>query len=296
MKHWLQAFRLRTLPLAFSCILLGSFLAKEKLDGSILLFTLLTTLFLQILSNLANDYGDYSKGVDNNQRVGPTRALQGGFITKTHMKRAIVIFSVLSLIFGISLLTLAFDITQPLFFVFLLLGVSAIVAAIKYTMGKNPYGYMGLGDVFVFVFFGLVGVVGTNFLHTHTFDVLILLPACTVGFLSVGVLNLNNLRDIKNDSESGKKTLVVKLGYAVGKKYHASLLTAATVCAFAYVILTNNLFEWQHYLFVLVLPIWIKQIMFVRKCETPSDLNPELKKLAMSTLLFVLLYGLPFIN
>ena len=292
-QPWIQAFRLRTLPLAFSCILLGSFLAADKLKLNVLWLALTTTLFLQILSNLANDYGDFETGVDNNERIGPTRAMQSGAITKMQMKIALVIFSLLSLAAGITLIGVALSNFNLTFFIFLVLGIAAIAAAIKYTMGKNPYGYMGFGDFFVFLFFGIIGVTGTYFLHTQHLNFTILLPAASVGLFSAGVLNLNNLRDVENDSNSGKNTLVVKIGYQAGKKYHYTLLILAIVCSLVFNVIIN--LPIQHYTFLILCPIWIKQIGFVKKCTNPATLNPELKKLAISTLLFALLYGVPFL-
>lgn len=291
-KPWIKAFRLRTLPLAFSCILLGSFLAEEQIKLNVLWLALSTTLFLQILSNLANDYGDFETGVDNDERLGPTRALQSGSINKKQMQIALVIFSLLSLITGICLITLALNNINISFFIFLILGILAIAAAIKYTMGKNPYGYQGLGDFFVFLFFGLVGVVGTYFLHTQNFELKILLPAISVGLFSAGVLNLNNLRDVENDKNSGKNTLVVKIGFAAGKKYHYFLLINGVLCALAFNLI--NQLPISHYAFLILCPIWAKQIRFVKNCQNPVTLNPELKKLAISTLLFALLFGIPF--
>jgi len=293
LKPWIQAFRLRTLPLAFSCILLGSFLAAEQLNVTILLFALTTTLFLQILSNLANDYGDFETGVDNAERVGPTRAMQSGAINKVQMKVAIVLISLLSLIAGITLITIALPNVGWIYFLFLLIGIASIAAAIKYTMGKNPYGYMGLGDFFVFLFFGLVGVLGTYFLHTQQFNLTMLLPATSVGLFAAGVLNLNNLRDVKNDGESGKNTLVVKIGFRNGKIYHYTILIIAILSPILFNIILN--LPVQHYTFLLLSPIWIKQMLFVKKCNDPAALNPELKKLAISTLFFALLFGIPFI-
>lgn len=293
LKPWVQAFRLRTLPLAFSSILLGSFLAGNKLQLLVLVLALTTTLFLQILSNLANDYGDFETGVDNSERIGPTRAMQSGAIKKSQMKVALVLFSLLSLVSGITLITNALTDVGEVFFLFLLIGIAAIAAAIKYTMGKNPYGYMGLGDFFVFLFFGLVGVLGTYFLHTQQFNLTMLLPATSVGLFAAGVLNLNNLRDVKNDGESGKNTLVVKIGFNNGKIYHYTILIIAILSPILFNIILN--LPVQHYAFLVLSPIWIKQMLFVKKCNDPAALNPELKKLAISTLLFALLYGIPFI-
>lgn len=290
---WIQAFRLKTLPLAFSCILLGSLLAGSQMKTGVLMLTLLTTLFLQILSNLANDYGDYKSGVDNEQRLGPSRSIQQGLINPKEMLLGIIIFTLLSLLTGISLLLLVFKTLNIYFFVFFVLGIFAIVAAIKYTMGKNPYGYHGFGDLFVFLFFGWLGVLGTYYLHTQNLHFEILLPASSIGLLSTGVLNLNNLRDVENDRAYGKQTLVVKMGFQTAKIYHLCLMLGAVLTALTYVYIQPQKLTY-HYSFLLISIIWIRQIIRVYNCQEPQTLNPELKILALSTLLFSVAYGIPF--
>ena len=202
---WIKAFRLRTLPLSLSATVLGSFLgfAGDSFKWGVFIFGSLTTLFLQILSNLANDYGDAVKGTDNEGRLGPLRVTQSGLVSRQQMRWMIGIFAFLSLVSGSLLIWIGLRGGDMLgYAIFFLLGFAAIFAAIKYTIGKKPYGYVGLGDLMVFVFFGIVGVAGTYFLHTNTFHVSILLPASSVGLLSMGVLNLNNMRDHENDAES----------------------------------------------------------------------------------------------
>jgi 1,4-dihydroxy-2-naphthoate octaprenyltransferase len=235
-SNWLSAFRLRTLPLAFSCIITGSFLAAlYTFKWEITLLALLTTLFLQILSNLSNDYGDTVHGADSADRIGPKRAVQSGKISKASMKMAMIVFALLALISGLLLLYIALDNVKTIL-IFLLLGLSAITAAIKYTAGKNPYGYKGLGDLFVFIFFGIVGVEGVFFLHTQAFSVNGLLPASAIGLLSVAVLNLNNMRDHVSDAKAGKNTLVVKMGFENAKRYHAALIILSFLCAHTFSI------------------------------------------------------------
>ena len=295
-KPWLKAFRLRTLPLAFSSVILGSFLAayKGSFDWVILLGALLTTLFLQILSNLANDYGDTIHGVDNHQRVGPARSVQSGEISLKKMKWAVVIFTLLSLTSGVWLTIKAMsglDISNGI--ILLIIGLFAIAAAIKYTIGKKPYGYIGLGDFAVFLFFGLTGVMGTYFLHTHQITPVEFLPAISIGLLSAGVLNLNNLRDRVNDSANNKITMVVKLGVRKSKIYHAFLIITGMASSIIYVLVNaESLTQW---IFVLTFPLLIKNIVVVFKNNEPSLLDPELKKLAITTLLFALTLGIGLI-
>lgn len=309
MKHWIKAFRLRTLPLSFSNILLGSALAyylqkntpenflNNVLFGdfniTILVLTLLTTLLLQILSNLANDYGDAVKGADNEGRIGPERAIQSGAITPKAMLTGIIITALLALIAGISLLFVAFENElDGTFIVFLLLGLGAIGAAIKYTVGKRAYGYIGLGDLFVFIFFGLVGVIGTFYLYTHFFDWLLVFPAVTMGCFCVAVLNLNNMRDQENDKAVGKNTLVVKLGFKRAKIYHYLIFIVAYI-SFPIPFLIYYLNEGQFIAIIPVLSVAIIHFIHlvkVAKIENPKHFDPELKKIALSAFLFSLLF------
>jgi 1,4-dihydroxy-2-naphthoate octaprenyltransferase len=295
-KAWIHAFRLRTLPLALSNIFLGSFLAASNGEFSLKIFLLatLTTLFLQVLSNLANDLGDSISGADNENRIGPERAVQSGLITKKEMTGMVIVFVLLSLVSGLWLLWEALQLlnyTQAL--IMLGVGLLAIGAAINYTVGKNPYGYSGFGDLFVFLFFGLTGVMGTYFLHTGDVNWTIFLPATSVGLLSVGVLNLNNMRDIENDSKTGKRTLVVKVGTESAKKYHLFLIGFAMLSACAYIFIYWNSF--YQLLFVISFPLLIRNIYVVLKNKVAKDLDPELKKLALSTLLFSLSFGIGLI-
>ena len=218
---WLKAFRLRTLPLALANAVMGSLLALsiDEFRISVFILTLVTITSLQILSNLANDYGDYKSGADNASRVGPTRVTVSGLITTSEIKRMIIAFVVISFITGSALIFVGLN-NMPWknIAIFYVLGLGAIGAAIKYTIGKNPYGYKGFGDVFVFIFFGLVGVLGTYYMHVQAFHSSVILPAISIGFFSVGVLNINNLRDIETDKESGKNTLAVQYGKKICSK------------------------------------------------------------------------------
>lgn len=224
----MSAARLRTLPLSVSGIMIGSSYAffVNKFNSSLFIIALLTTVAYQVLSNFANDYGDGIKGADDN-RTGPKRAVQSGLISRPSMKKAIKILSLVSIILTLFLVTLAFGAFSKYFFLFIVLGSLAIFAAIKYTVGKFAYGYFGLGDLFVFIFFGIVSVLGSNFLFSANLNWLLLNPAITLGLLSVGVLNLNNMRDLKSDEKSGKKTLAVCMGKKTSKIYHSVIISAA---------------------------------------------------------------------
>ena len=293
MKHWIEAARLRTLPLSVSGIIVGSMYAlanptddvltpTEVFNWKLFAFAIITTLGLQILSNFANDYGDGMKGTDNEDRVGPKRTIQSGVITPKAMKRAIVLTSVLTLLSAIYLIYLAFgahNLGYSLFY--LILGIAAIASAIRYTVGNSAYGYRGFGDVFVFVFFGLVSTLGVNFLYSKQLDAILFLPATAIGFLSVAVLNLNNMRDEASDRKSGKNTLVVKMGIENAKKYHYFLIVGAMILVLLFAYLSN--FNFDQYLFVLAYFPLVKHLVTVYKNHNSKLLDPELKKVALTT-------------
>ncbi len=295
-KHYLKAARLRTLPLSISGIIVGSFIATSKgyFDLKILIFALLTTIGFQVLSNFANDYGDGVKGTDNKDRIGPERALQSGLISPKQMLTAIIITGIITFILALFLIFVAFGSSHFIYSAtFLILGIASIAAAIKYTMGKNAYGYSGLGDIFVFLFFGVLSVCGTYFLYTKQLDYTIFLPAITIGLLSTGVLNLNNMRDIENDKNANKNTLVVKMGSKKAKNYHYIILILSFIFVTIYTFL--NFKNPKQLLFLIAyLPI-LKHLIFVIKNNKPVDLDPELKKLALSTFLFAVLFGIGLI-
>ncbi len=288
-RAWITSLRLRTLPLALSTIFMGSIIAgvQEMLNGHVLLWASLTTLFLQILSNLSNDYGDAISGADNEHRVGPQRMIQSGVITLTEMKRAMMVCVVLSLISGIVLLYVAFQGFKWYQVLFFLMGLGAIAAAIRYTVGSSPYGYRGLGDVYVFIFFGLLGVAGTWFLHTNYWQWPVLLPAATIGFFSAGVLNLNNIRDIESDKQSNKITLAVRLGRNRASWYHLALITAGWLSMLFFVLFFAP--EWHIWPAFLSLPLFVRNVYIVFKADKVHSLDSELRNLSLSTLLFVLL-------
>jgi 1,4-dihydroxy-2-naphthoate octaprenyltransferase len=246
MKNWIKAFRLRTLPLSFACVIVGVALAYfyGQFNYLVSAFVLLTTLFLQILSNLANDYGDFTKKVDNENRVGEARTLQLGLIKPKAMKVAIILFSFLSLLSGILLLYFSFDGLSLSFLIFFLVGLVAIAAAIKYTMGKNPYGYKAMGDIAVFIFFGWVAVIGTYYLNAINFEFTLLFPATAMGLFSTAVLNINNMRDRDSDRLVDKNTLPVIMGLKWAKKYHYLLIILAFVLLFVFVLLNFKNY-WQ---------------------------------------------------
>ena len=296
MRHWIEAARLRTLPLSISGILVGSIYAlanptkvvltpTDVFSWKVLSFAILTTLGLQILSNFANDYGDGIKGTDNDNRVGPKRAIQSGVISPAEMKNAIVLMSILTLVSAIALIYFAFgeeNIGYSLFF--LVLGIIAIASAIRYTVGNTAYGYRGYGDMFVFVFFGLVSTLGVNFLHSQQVDLQLVLPAISIGLLSTGVLNLNNMRDEISDKKVGKNTLVVKMGGANAKKYHYFLVVAAMVCMVIFALIYNGVgFKFDQYLFLIAFIPLTLHLRRVARNKDPRALDPELKQLALST-------------
>ncbi|MEO8933999.1 MAG: 1,4-dihydroxy-2-naphthoate octaprenyltransferase [Xanthomarina sp.] len=283
-KTWLSAFRLRTLPLSISGIIVAASLAAYNgfFDWKVLVLALLTTLSLQILSNLANDYGDGIKGTDNHERIGPQRAIQSGVITPKQMLRAIKINIVITILLALLLILAAFG-TQSfmLGLLFFGIGLISIYAAVKYTVGSNAYGYRGLGDLFVLVFFGFVSVIGGYVLFSKHVDYVVFLPACTVGLLSVAVLNLNNLRDVNSDRNANKNTLIVKMGFENGKIYHYFLVGSAIIFSMLFgIIYYTSIFNLIF--FLAYIPLISHLVMVYRNTE-PKLLDPELKKLALST-------------
>ena len=305
MKHWIEAARLRTLPLSVSGIIVGSMYALQPTENietptdvfswTIFGLAIVTTLGLQILSNFANDYGDGVKGTDNEDRVGPKRAIQSGVITPAAMKRAIIITSVLTLASSILLIYYSFKDTNLWYSLFyLILGVVAIISAIRYTVGNTAYGYRGFGDVFVFVFFGLVSTLGVNFLYSKQLSFNLFLPATAIGLLSAGVLNLNNMRDEASDRKSNKNTIVVQIGGAKAKKYHYFLIVTAMILVLIFAILSE--YRLDQYLFLLAYIPLCKHLSTVYKNLNPKELDPELKKLALSTFALSVLLALCMVS
>lgn len=296
MKHWIEAARVRTLPLSVSGILVGSFYAMSQayFNWKIVLFALTTTIGLQVLSNFANDYGDGVKGTDNNDRVGPKRAIQSGTISVGAMRYAIFVTAFLTMVSAMLLIYVSFKGRYFLYsLVFFVLGILAIASAIRYTIGKNPYGYRGYGDIFVFIFFGMVSTFGIYFMFSKTIDWILLLPATSIGFLSVGVLNLNNMRDEESDRKSGKNTLVVKNGGAWAKKYHFFLVISAMVFILLFAILKD--FNFDQYIFLAAYFPLASHLLRVKRNQDARLLDPELKQLAIATFLLSVLLSLALI-
>lgn len=295
-KAWLNAARLRTLPLSVSGIIVGSGLAAvlEKWDGLIFTLAMLTTVGFQVVSNFANDLGDSQKGTDNENRVGPKRTIQAGLISPTGMKRGIILAAVISAFSAILLIYIsAKNLTSQTLFFYLILAGLCILAAITYTVGKNAYGYRGLGDVMVFIFFGLVSVLGVFQLYGLSFEWLVLFPALTIGLWSTAVLNLNNLRDIDNDRKSKKNTLVVQLGFKKGKLYHAILIVGGALCWWTTVYFLARI-AGNPFLFLSLIPsiflfLHLKKVFLT---SVPASLDPELKKVALLTFFSSVIFAL----
>jgi 1,4-dihydroxy-2-naphthoate octaprenyltransferase len=288
-QAWLDAFRLRTLPLSLAGIIVGSGYAyyTNHWDTTIFVFAMITTVLFQILSNLANDLGDSLKGTDNEQRVGPMRAVQSGQITKKQMKIAVTITSILSFSSAAILIKLGSKNLSTEFILFyFVLALLCILAAITYTIGKKAYGYLGLGDLMVLFFFGFVSVLGVYPLYAKSIDFILILPAFSIGLLSTAVLNLNNMRDIENDRTSNKNTLVVKIGSENAKTYHSLLIIAAFWSQFSFVLLTEKLILLISLIPFILLFIHLKT---VRNNQEPRLLDPELKKVALSTFFMAIL-------
>lgn len=300
MTDWIKAARLRTLPLSLSGIIMGAFIAKWRLyreggiwDWKIFALALLVTLLYQILSNYANDYGDGVKGTDAKRiNEAEARAVASGKITAKQMKNAVILFSALSFIATVALLYVAF-IPEYMneFYIFIGLGVASILAAIGYTVGKKPYGYMGLGDVFVFIFFGLVSVCGSYFLFTKTFSWDMLLPGTAVGMMSMAVLNLNNMRDIESDKLSGKNSFALRIGFKNAMIYEMILLNLPLILILAFLGI-NGFFKQQNYyafiVMILMFPL-TKLRRSIMSVKEPKELDQYLKQVGIMTFIMAIL-------
>ncbi len=294
MSDWIKAARLRTLPLSLSGIIMGAFIAKWRLygegriwDWKIFALALLVTLLYQILSNYANDYGDGVKGTDAKRiNEAESRAVASGKITAKQMKNAVIIFSLLSFIATIGLLYVAFipDYMNE-FYIFIGLGVACILAAIGYTVGKKPYGYMGLGDLFVFIFFGLVSVCGSYFLFTKTFSWDMLLPGTAIGMMSMAVLNLNNMRDIESDRLSGKNSFALRIGFKNAMIYEMILLQLPLILILIFLGLNGFIQSQNYYVFIVMILLipFSKLRRKIMSVKEPKDLDPFLKQVGILT-------------
>jgi len=308
-KAWLAAARLRTLPLSISGIIVGCSLGNEysllnepgvfnccfscPFVWQSLLFWLciLTTVGFQVLSNFANDYGDGIRGTDDD-REGEQRMVASGIISPKQMKNAMILTAIITLILALGVICVAFGSENFSYSIlFLFLGISSIIAAVKYTVGKSAYGYSGLGDIFVFLFFGWLSVVGSYFLYTKSLNFDIFLPATAIGLLSAAVLNLNNMRDRIKDKFHGKKTLVVKIGSQNAKRYHYTLIIGALACSLVYVNLQGN-HSYKNYIFLIAFVPLIMNMIVVGKNIIQKELDPELKKVALSTFLYAILFSI----
>ena len=290
---WLNAARPRTLPLALACIIAGTGLAAAAgaFAWPVALLCAVTAVLLQILSNLANDYGDSLHGADHVARRGPKRAVQSGLVTPAAMRRAIVLTAALTVAAGLLLLWLAFG--REAFsstLLFIVLGGAAIGAAITYTAGRLPYGYAGLGDLSVLIFFGWVGVLGSYYVQARDFAPALLLPATACGLLAVAVLNVNNIRDMESDRQAGKHSIPVRLGLRRARAYHWLLLTLAVVAATAYVLLSYTS-PWQ-FLYLLAAPLLARNGLAVSRADDLPGLNPWLKQMSLAALAFAILFAL----
>ena len=296
LKAWLRAARPRTVLLSFSGILLGGSLAffdQPGVNPWTLVFCALTAITLQILSNLANDYGDYIKGVDNAHRTGPQRTLQSGTLTMRQMRVGIAIVAFFALVFGALLIFVFARLTWRELAVFAVLGVASVLAALLYTLGKYPYGYRGLGDVFCFLFFGWVAVAGTFYLVAKRVDAAILLPATAMGCLSVAVLNINNMRDNENDKANGKNTFVVKMGLKKAFSYHVFLIVLPFLCLTAFLLLKHA--AWYAYAFWLMLPFFLMDLITIRKNLTTGVPDQMLPKQVVKGFLLIFLFVFSFL-
>ncbi len=295
-KSWIKAARLRTLPLALSGILMGSALAAffHAFNFVVFVLAIVTATLIQVFSNFANDYGDFQKGTDNHQRLGPTRTMQGGEITVGEMKTGMIAVGGLSFVLGILLVFLGTWHHSPLaFFVFIGLGILSLLAAYFYTAGKRSYGYVGLGDLSVFLFFGLLPVIGVFYLLANKIESAIVLPAISIGAFSTGVLNLNNMRDVENDKQSGKITLAVKLGHKASRIYHTLLIITGALGTIIFTFQYQKS-PWQ-WLFLLVIPAFFIDLIRIFRIKNNRLLDPFLKRLALQTLAFTLLFSIGLI-
>ncbi len=286
---WLAAARLRTLPLSAAGIITGNAIASKGENFSYIIFTLslITAICFQIISNFANDYGDGIKGTDNSERLGPERTFQKGLLSASALKKAIFIFALISMLLSMILIYFALGLGNLMISVlFLVLAISAIWAAIKYTVGKGAYGYLGFGDLFVFLFFGWVSVVGSSYLQSKTIDISALFLGAAIGLMSTGVLNLNNMRDIDNDKKSQKNTLVVYMGNIKAKCYHFIIIFLSGF--FLFLGMGSTWVLKNPFSMLILLPL-LFHLYRVNKIKESKAYDPLLKQLAISTFIIAML-------
>ena len=290
-KSWIQAARLRTLPLAIANVSMGAILSQYfgAFDWLIYLMTAITAILLQVLSNLANEYGDFIHGADHDDRLGPVRTVQSGAISADAMKKAMYLTAGLSIASGVMLIAIT-TLSIPVKVGFLALGLIAVWASINYTAGANPYGYRGSGDVSVFLFFGLLSVIGSYYLQRVQWQWSILLPAISCGTFSMAVLNVNNIRDLKSDSVAGKNSLALKMGRDMAVKYHALLLLIGILTSVLFVAIHFE--SWSQWLFIIITPLLLINFRAVKRKVEPMELDPYLKQMALTTLLYVVIFGI----
>ena len=291
---WIKAARPKTLLLSIACTMMGGLLAalEPSFNFPVVVFSALTALLLQNLSNFANDYGDFVKGTDDENRAGPPRVLQSGELTKKQMRIGIIINAILALICGAVLIFVFVQLTWTELAVFAGMGVLAIVAALLYTLGKHPYGYNGLGDLSIFLFFGWVAVFGTYYLATKTIDFSVLLPASTMGFLSSAGMNVNNMRDYENDKVHKKHTMVVMMGQKNAYIYHCLLIGFSFVCLTVYLVIKQA--PYYAYAFWLLSPLFIKDLIVIKRTK-PELIDPFLGRLVRLSFLLALVFCIPLL-
>ena len=287
LKIWIMALRIESLPLSLSAVILGGIIASRQgfFRWEVFICASITTLLLHILTNLANDYGDAVSGADSKNLSGPKRMIHSGILSLKQVKNAMIISALFAFFSGLVLIYVSFEGLKLGAFLFLILGIFAIGAAIRYTVGRNPYGYRGLGDIFVFLFFGIVGVAGNYFLHGHDWNWAVLLPASTIGFFVTGVLNINNIRDLQPDKESKKNTLVVKIGRNAALWYHFFLILSGWVCFLIFTAISGE----NKFLPMLTLPLFALNIWTIFTKDNPKKQSAEMGRLALYTILFVIL-------
>ncbi|MDI1233348.1 MAG: 1,4-dihydroxy-2-naphthoate octaprenyltransferase [bacterium] len=291
LKIWIQAARLRTLPLAIAGAIAGNLMAyveTRQLNNLTFLLSVLTGVFLQILSNYANDYGDFKNGADTKERTD--RVMASGLISESKMKFAIAVLIGIILILGIALLTYSIGSFDLQFWMMFIFGVTGIIAAYFYTAGSNPYGYIGLGDSSVFIFFGILAVMGTYYLQVQSVNSSVWWMAAAVGLMSVGVLNVNNIRDIESDQQKNKITIPVMLGYKKALQYHVFLLVGAIFSLFIYVF--TNYHHALQLSFLITIPLLAKHyynLSQAKEIGRPAY-NQQLKFLSLYTLMLCLVF------